>query len=631
LGRIRELDYATVVRIAAGEVIDRPASVVRELLDNSLDAEAASVSVHIHDGGKRYIEIRDDGCGMDGEDLAVCWKNHATSKIRNFDDVHELSTLGFRGEALASVAEVAHLAVVSCDGTGPAHRLEVENGKSLSLVEAARDRGTTVTVKDLFRNLPARLKFLGSASAETRQVSREIIRKALAHPAIAFEFHSDGMRKFLSPARKTLLERLNDFFPDATPSLVPVEYSSAEAAVTGYLSRAAFIRPNRGWQYFYVNGRPVEWKNFSFAVSNAYGNLVPKGYHPAVFLMLETEPSRVDVNVHPMKKEVRFQDEQGVARAVRHALRETLVRDHGIAEAEESFVPFTPFERRVGEAIADFSRRNAVESATRENRGSNSGTSSAFSEARPEYDGEPSKNEALCETPGERPDSGVSENIPPSVPASPVEKDLFGLSRGERREKSFLDYRFVGIFFRSFLALEGDDEILLVDQHAAHERITYEKLRGRYRTKLLDGVELLVPVQVDVPAALVDDLSADLDTLRAMGFDAEHFGGNTFIVRSAPPYIDYADIGAVVSGYVETLSEDPDSGAHSADFVDRALKQMACKSSVRGGDAVSREEALHLLSELEETENRFSCPHGRPIVVSMPRREIERQFKRLGF
>lgn len=631
MGVIRELDYSTVVRIAAGEVIDRPASVVRELLDNALDAGASSVSVHIHDGGKRYLEVRDDGCGMDEADLAVCWKNHTTSKIGGFDDVYSLSTLGFRGEAMSSIAETAHLTVVSSTDGFSGHRLEVKDGRLLDLSPAARERGATIVVKELFASMPARLKFLSAAASETRLVSREIIRKALARPDVAFEFVSDGNRKFLSPVRKTLLERLNDFFPDATSYLVPVEFSSAETAITGYLSRSAFIRPNRNWQYFYVNGRPVEWKNFSFAVSNAYGNLVPKGYHPAVFLLLETGAEAVDVNVHPMKKEVRFRDEQGTARAVRHALRETLMRDHGVSEAEEGVMTFTPYEKRIGEAISDYSSIHRDELPA-DRAGNNS---SGMYNSRPSSE---SSSVALRNY-GESPSfAQTDEEGIPEAPVAPeteihVQRNagLFEDTPARKAEKSFLDYRYVGVFFRTWIALEGEGELLLIDQHAAHERITYERLKDRYRTRLLEGMELLVPVHIDVPAGLVDDLIERLDTLRAMGFDTDHFGGSTFIVRSAPPYIDYADIGDVVTGYVETVSEDPDADAHSADFVDRALKQMACKSSVRAGDTLSREEVSTLLSELEKTENRFSCPHGRPIVVAMPKKEIERQFKRLGF
>lgn len=605
MGVIRELDYSTVVKIAAGEVIDRPASIVRELLDNSLDAHSSAITIHTSNGGKTYLELSDNGCGMDKDDLALCTKNHTTSKIKLFEDINNLSTLGFRGEALSSIAEVSELTISSRqEGSISGYTLSVKDGKVLSLKEAGINTGTTIRVENLFGNMPARQKFLSSASTESKFIDREIVKKALAFPGVSFELISEGKRRYMSPARKTLLERVADFFPDALEYLIPLEAIGEHYSIQGFVSKPAFIRPNRSYQYLFVNNRAVEWKNFGYAMANAYGNLLPKGFFPASYIYITMEPEFVDVNVHPMKKEVRFRDEQKLSKAVQQCIHEAVMQDTGISEAEEGQVSFTPYERKVGQAISDFM------------------TSRDEREEKPRY------YQPLNRGPGlftEKASSDSEEN----KEESPFSEARFHNIIQEEKAESLTDYRFIGIVFRTYIMLEGEDEMLFLDQHAAHERIRYEIMKDHYRNKVLTSQELLVPVTFDVPVTLVQGMIENLGLLASMGFDVEHFGGASFIVRSIPSYIDYADTTDVLAGFVESLDENAD--AHSADFIDRAIKQMACKGSVRAGDTVTKEEATALIRDLEKTPNRFSCPHGRPIVFSLPKRDIEKQFKRLGF
>ncbi len=603
MGIIRELDYKTVVKIAAGEVIDRPASVVRELIDNSIDAGAASISIHISGGGKGYIEVSDNGAGMDKDDLEICYKNHTTSKINGFDDISDLRTLGFRGEALSSIAETAVLNINSRkkDDAG-GYTLVIENGMPASLKEFGMNYGTSVIVKNLFENIPARKKFLSTDSTEIKWIDREILKKALAFPGITFEFVVEGKRKYISTSKNTYLEKIADFFPDVLSNLIPVESISELGSIMGFVSKPAFIRPNRMYQMFFVNRRAVDWKNFYFSINNAYGNLIPRGYFPAVFIYLDVSPDAVDVNVHPMKREVRFRDDARLSKAIQEAIHKALTEDTGLSEAEDSVIGFTPFEKRVGEAISGFFTGGA--GSLNSDAGKNQHYQNLFF--------------SRSETPIKQ------ENDSKTFESLEAQKHEDNSDSG-----SILDYRFIGVIFRTFIIMENEDSIVLLDQHAVHERINYEKLKNHYKDKLLTPVELLIPVNLDVPPGIVEDFKENSVILQSMGFDVEYFGGSSFIVRSAPAYIDYNDIGDVLMGFVETLEED--SGAHSVDFIDRALKQMACKSSIRGGEGISKEEVFELLREWEKTPNRYSCPHGRPVAFVLSRKDIEKQFKRLGF
>lgn len=609
MGSIRELDYNTVVKIAAGEVIDRPASVVRELIDNAVDAKATQITVVVDHGGKSYIEVKDNGVGMDESDLALCVKNHTTSKIATFDDIDHLSTLGFRGEALSSIAEVSELTVLSRpEDSIEGHELLCRYGGVEKIRAKGMNQGTTVMVKNLFENLPARRKFLGADAGESRNVDREIVRKALAFPEIGFRMISNGKEKFHSPPRNSRLERIVDFFPDCKDFLLPVQFLSSEINVTGFTSRAAFLRKNRMYQYFFVNRRAVEWKNFSFAVSNIYGNLLPSGHYPAVFFYLNISPELVDFNVHPMKREVRFKDQQELTRIIRSSIGSALASDDGISQADESVVRFTPYEKKIAEAITDYIDK------TRSDRYVSPESKETYREHRPEM------------------------IAPPTDPASgepgPPEKPLFAedhLSDEKRSMTDLLNYRFAGIIFSTYILLEGDQRVVFIDQHAAHERINYERFTRDYREKSAESQELLLPINIDVPLGIVDDLILNIDALLRMGFEVEHFGGNTFVIRAIPAYMSFERAPDVVMGFVECLQENEDSSAHSADFIDGAVKQMACKRSIKAGDRISSEEVTELIRALAETERPFSCPHGRPVMFSLSRTDVEKQFKRLGF
>jgi DNA mismatch repair protein MutL len=587
VGRIIELDYSTVVKIAAGEVIDRPASVVRELLDNAIDAQADWITIYISNGGKSYIEVSDNGIGMDKEDLLLCIKNHTTSKIKSFDDLENLKTLGFRGEALSSIAEVSKLKIISkAKDSNTAFSLYSEGGNIIEVKETSRDAGTKVIVEDLFFNLPAREKFLGSATTELKLIEKEITKKALPFFNVGFEFYSDGKRKFVNPKRKSCLERIYDFFPDVVEDLLLIERIEKDFSFTGYISKPNFIRPNRLYEYFFVNQRPVEWKNFYYVIQNVYGEILPKGYFPAVFIYLSINPSLVDVNVHPMKKEVKFKDEQKVIKSLIESMQEVLNIGNVYNAGEK--LEFTPYEKKISEAIRDYFVNSQDKSRP------------DFSKINATYNNYRIKEETL-----------------------------FSLNTEKtNQQKSLSSLRYVGIAFNTYIILEGEDILYLVDQHAAHERINYEKFKKVYSQKVLSSVNLLVPVKVDVPYVVLDDFLANLSILKGCGFDIEHFGQNTFVVRSAPAFVDYEMVGEVILGFIESLEE---KKSNVSDFLDESIRQMACKASIKAGNRINENEVKALLSELENTPNNLTCPHGRPIIVSFSRNDLAKLFKRTGF
>jgi DNA mismatch repair protein MutL len=587
VGRIIELDYSTVVKIAAGEVIDRPASVVRELLDNAIDAQADWITIYISNGGKSYIEVSDNGIGMDKEDLLLCIKNHTTSKIKSFDDLENLKTLGFRGEALSSIAEVSKLKIISkAKDSNTAFSLYSEGGNIIEVKETSRDAGTKVIVEDLFFNLPAREKFLGSATTELKLIEKEITKKALPFFNLGFEFYSDGKRKFVNPKRKSCLERIYDFFPDVVEDLLLIERIEKDFSFTGYISKPNFIRPNRLYEYFFVNQRPVEWKSFYYVIQNVYGEILPKGYFPAVFIYLSINPSLVDVNVHPMKKEVKFKDEQKVIKSIIDSMQEVLNIGNVYNAGEK--LEFTQYEKKISEAIRDYFVNSQDKS------------SPDFSKINATYNNYKIKEETL-----------------------------FSLNTEKtNQQKSLSSLRYVGVAFNTYIILEDEDILYLVDQHAAHERINYEKFKKIYSQKVLSSVNLLVPVKVDVPYVVLDDFLANLSILKGCGFDIEHFGQNTFVVRSAPAFVDYEMVGEVILGFIESLEE---KKSNVSDFLDESIRQIACKASIKAGNRINENEVKALLSELENTPNNLTCPHGRPIIVSFSRNDLAKLFKRTGF
>ncbi|URA10375.1 DNA mismatch repair endonuclease MutL [Thermospira aquatica] len=590
MGIIRPLDEATTTRIAAGEVIDRPASVVRELVDNALDAQATEIEVSIMDGGISSVEVSDNGIGMSREDVLLCYHNHTTSKISTFEDLEHLSTLGFRGEALASIASVAFLDVMSrpresvC-GT----RIVVEYGELKDVQEIGMGYGTVVRVNQLFERLPARKKFLQSPMQEAKLVYRELLKKMIVFPECGFLYRSEGRERFRSPARRSTLERIVDLFGDITDELIPFEFAVNEGRVHGFLGRPTYLKPQKNFQFFAVNRRVVEWKLFSFVLSQVYGDLIPPQRHPLAFVFVEMDPSEVDVNVHPMKREVRFRREHDFQQALVHHLRQSLEKSLALGKsgfffssspaAKEAFsVPFV-HEKTETPILPDF----------------------LLTEDHPlpnPYEGE-------------------------SLPATET-----GLFSEENVEDVVSSYRFVGVLFATYLLFEKGEEIFIIDQHAAHERIRYEEIKAQYQTHS-SSQELLHPVSLHLGREKTREVLMHKTELERLGFDVEEFGNDSVVLRAIPAYLSPSRAEEAFEVCLDALENH--TQAHPSEMIEETLKQLACKTAIKAHDHISAREAYGLLERLSHTPNSSSCPHGRPTFLRLSKQDLEKLFKRTGF
>jgi len=574
---IQRLTKALTQKIAAGEVIDRPASVVKELIENAIDAESESIELSIAAGGKEGIVVRDDGSGMTAEDLELSIERYATSKIATEEDLYDIESLGFRGEALASVAAVARLRIVTRAGeSGEGHELTAEDGHVLGIRPAARAPGTTVEVRDLFYNVPVRAKFLGTARTESLHINRIVQRMALLHPEIGWKV-SHGDREVLSAPRvETLLERIGQIYgSDVVDGMIPIELSRDSVAVSGFVSRPDLRRGNRRDQMFSVNGRTISDRGLSFILSGAYRGILRPGSFPIAVLCLRMPPADVDVNIHPRKEEVRFAHPRAVQDAVSAALQKAL----------SSRAIVMPMDR----------------TATGTNR---SGESPRF-----------------VESPTREPQRQLGFDLSVERRVSKTLNEAEKVSvRGDRRV--------LGQVHNTYLVVETPEGMEIVDQHIAHERILYERMKGEWPAGIVTQVFLL-PARVEVSFEQANILSSHADELAEIGVVLDEFGGGTFLIREFPQalanYQSMRGFQEVIEGLADVLADD---GSVAEALYERMFSQLACSAAIKAGESIPLIEAQELVDELMEMENPYTCPHGRPVIVSYDKIDLDKRFKR---
>ncbi|MDQ7828267.1 MAG: DNA mismatch repair endonuclease MutL [Armatimonadota bacterium] len=602
-GRIVRLPREVAERIAAGEVVERPASVVKELVENSLDAGARTVSVVVEGAGLRRIRVSDDGIGMTPGDAPLAVERFATSKILRAEDLEQVATYGFRGEALPSIAAVSRFDLVTRPpAQSAATRVRVIGGGPAEVRVAAGAPGTTVTVEDLFFNTPARRKFLKSPGREFALIVDAVQRLALAAPRVAFRLSHDG-REVLAYPPATPDERLAQVLGRSTAAqLVPVAGPWGTVAVAGWVTRPEAARPGRGLDYLFVNGRPIQSRLLWRAVVQGCAELLPHGHHPIAVLFLTVPPGALDVNIHPRKLEVRLADEHRAFAAVVHAVRGALLGPGGIREVGEGGGP-----GHASEALAPASSRAA----------SLAPASSDLATLAPASSGPatllPGRASSLPDAIGET--GGAYAQGAAAVPAAQVTFD----ERGR-----LPPLRLLGQVHATYLLAEDARGVVLVDQHAAHERVLYERLlegarRGRGATQLL-----AVPVTVDLSPREEGVLAEFLAAAPALGFDVEEFGRGTLLVRGVPAALAGRPVEPLVRAALEALA-DPGGG-------DEALRRLAiataCHTAVRSGDVLTPEAATALLRDLAATEDPYTCFHGRPTMVRVALETVDRWFLR---
>lgn len=605
-GRIRVLPPEVSNRIAAGEVVENPAAVVRELVENALDAEARHIKVFVKEGGRRLISVSDDGTGIGREDVETAFLRHATSKIRDVEDLGRLHSLGFRGEALASIASVAEVTMLTRTAEEDAGTLvRLEGGQVVDRKEAARAPGTTVTVENLFAKVPARLKFLRQDATEVRAIKQTLIRILLGHPGVQMEFILDDVPVFRYPAVGGPLERIVQVFGgEFEEALLPVREEVTGMVLAAWLGHPQFTKPNRQFQYLFVNRRAVEAPFFYPLVNNLYSRLVPAGRQPVVFFFLTVDPADVDVNVHPAKREVRFRRPVEVYEFLYAAGRRVLeggdvvgrpIRLEPSAAVSVAGVstPSTEGEAkaRIAEAMRDFAERRGPQ---------------LFGHAGPVV----SRN----------PDQGVT--------------DFVERSGGEASNRTFAGLFggpvvILGQLFNTYILVESGADLFLVDQHAAHERVIFERLKREFEERKIAGQPLLIPFEMEFEPVRAEAVRRHMTLLQELGYEVDEFGRNAFLVRSVPSFLRRGNDRELFADLVELLAEEEGRGTEPSAPVERLLESMACHSAVKAGERQGFEEMEALLEQVAKMgADAVHCPHGRPFVVRLSKGEIERLFAR---
>jgi len=577
--KIHLLPEDVAQRIAAGEVIERPVSVVKELVENSLDAGATEIRVELVDGGKTLIKVRDDGAGMDREDAALCFRRHSTSKIATEEDLERIATLGFRGEALASIAAVSRLTLRTCDGAGDrGTMIEREGERLIAVTDIAFPRGTSVEVRDLFFNLPARRKFLRSAQSEIGLVARYVTQAALAAPGVRFTL-LHGTRETIScPPVKTLKERVFQLFgKKMVDGLMDVAAEEGGGRLEGLASLPLAGRGDKTVQHFFVNGRPVRDRILMAALSQAYAGILERGRSPEAFLFLSLPLADVDVNVHPAKAEVRFRDTQIIFRLVLRAVGEGAARGHIIKE-------LVPADGRQGPA------------------------------ARVAEGGEGYR------TPGLEFGPAAADRLASGVASKPL-----GGPDLAKAAPAGTGPVVLGQYEDMYIVAAGKDGLLVIDQHNAHERVLFDKYREIDRLKIWPRKMLLIPPLLEISPSAAVNLEANAALFEDLGFRVEAMGGRSYALKEFPDLFKPEEAGDVFLCLLEEAGE-----AEVEDQRERLLATMACKSAVKAGEPLTREKMGYLVAELFKTTQPALCPHGRPIVVRVDKSVIDKGLGRKG-
>lgn len=601
---IHILDENTANKIAAGEVVERPAAVVKELVENAIDAGSSSIEIEIAEGGTSFIRVTDDGKGMSYEDAQLAVKRHATSKIRTAEDLAAIQSLGFRGEALPSIAAVSKFTLTSRLTEEPlATYIAINGGIIADIREAGAGCGTTITVSDLFFNTPARRKFLKTAAAESGHISDIVTKLALSHPQIAYKLISNQRLTFSTGGTGRLLDTIADIYGHkVTPEVLPVEFSSEGITITGYVAKPVLLKSSRQWQTFFVNQRVVNSRMLAKALDNAYFSLLPKNGHPLAIIAIEIAAEAVDVNVHPQKKEVKFSDDQKIYRAVYKAISSSLAAPGSPVQPAAAVRPEPATMLRP--QFSGYSSQNAhkpvhtyITAGSAEKNDGQSGAPALWREETGAF----AAAQKLIQQEAQLP--GVSEPIAPdnSCPLYPL-----------------------GQIETCYIVAQGQDGLYIIDQHAAHERILYDRMSraaGRVPSQ-----QLLVAQYLEFTKEDCELIVNNQDTLYQLGFTLEQVGPDTLRLMEMPVDIPLADAEPVLRQVLQLIGElhqpSPQELRHAY------LQMAACRSAIKAGETLTMRQIQALLSELYTTDLPYTCPHGRPTIIRFGPDELAKMFKR---
>jgi len=590
--QIRVLPAHVANKIAAGEVVERPASVVKELIENALDAGATRIDVEISAGGRKLVSVSDNGSGMNRDDALLSVERQATSKIHDVDDIERIDTLGFRGEALAAIASASRFRVMTCPaGEVGGTEVRVVGGKLQDVAQIGRPSGTTIEVRDLFFNIPARRKFLRSYQTELARIRACFVQQALAHPPVGMTLKVDGREVYCLAGDAAFDERLRELFgPDALGTLRPLDYAAGDVVVKGKVSVPSASRADRNEQYIFVNGRVTSAPLIAYAVQEAYRGLLARDRHPTVFLFVELDPGLVDVNVHPAKREVRFRRPSTVRDTLIAGIRKALAVDGGLPAGGEA----TPLS--FGRPAAEVQMR--IE---------NLPSAPVFQYPRLRgHEPRPAETAAPSSSPNSR--AGELEEAPVSPPP-------------------WSWCRVLGLIGNYYVAMETEDGLVLMDPRAAHERVLYERFMKEAGGGEVVAQSMLMPETVELKPRDAAALRKHIKHLKKLGFGISEFGGDNFVVDALPAPFDGASASSIIAGLCTEFAQAGTRGARGR-LLEESVAQAAARAAVRARDRLTLEEIEKLVVDLARTQMPYTCPHGRPTVILTSLRELNRKFGR---
>lgn len=664
---IQLLDQATINQIAAGEVIDRPSSVVKELLENAIDAKATAITVEIKDGGISFIRITDNGCGIEKDQVRKAFLRHATSKLHTIDDLLDIGSLGFRGEALSSIAAIAQVELIS---KPPEAMLgisyQIEDGEEKSLTQIGAPDGTTILVRNLFYHVPARKKFLKTAATEGNYINQLMENMAMLRPDISMRFINGGQNKLYTSGNGRLKDLIYTIYGrEISSNVLEISYECPLFAVTGYIGKPIISRGNRTFENYYINGRFVKSRLIAAAIEQAYKPFMMQHRYPFTVLHIKIKPELIDVNVHPAKMEVRFQQENEIYELLAGAIENTLrgkefipdVSDDGKAEKkvqEKQKLP-EPFEQRRLQAMKEIIPPPPAEHKSQNEQKPSAEHKTQSEQKLPRNEEQPkvpSKlSEPVCEYKAEKKQtikdsdskwesaSGIHKRIGQDVsqtvnqmPTQPEQK----LEKPEQQtlftepllsEKARIHHRLIGQLFDTYWLIQYGNQLYIMDQHAAHEKVNYERLMEAYRKKERITQFVSPPMVISLTRAEEAILEEFKSEFERIGFTIEPYGGREYAISEIPANlygINEKDL------FLEMLSDLEDRGSmQPSELIASKLASMSCKAAIKGGQKISFQEADALVSQLLTLENPYACPHGRPTIITMTKYELEKKFKRI--
>lgn len=640
MSKIQVLDQVTIDKIAAGEVVERPASVVKELVENAIDAKAAAVTVEVKEGGISFMRIADNGCGIDREDVPGAFLRHSTSKIRNAEDLEHISSLGFRGEALSSIAAVSQVELITKtpeDSFGT--RYMISGGKEEGMEDIGAPNGTTFLVRQLFYNVPARRKFLKTAMTEAGHVSDLMTRMALSHPHISFQFINNGQSKLHTSGNGNLRDVIYHIYGrEIAANLINVTYEKNGIRITGYIGAPLISRGNRNFETYFINGRYVKSSIIYKAIEDAYKDFTMQHKYPFTVLHIEVVGEDVDVNVHPTKMEVRFHNQQMVYNSIYEAVDQALHEKELIPEVTIDVPKAVPKAQVKPEPVA----RSKEVIQPEVNKSAKVQPEKASGERDLDYFMEQMKKRVMSyhQQNSSAEVKGKSDIFKPQVQVdrvkeaaasyrakqSPEQMTLFDGKLLDKEKRA--NYKIIGQVFDTYWLVEFDNSLYIIDQHAAHERVLYEKTLREMKTREFTSQMISPPVILNLTMQEAQLLRTYMDQFTRIGFEFEEFGQDSYAVRSVPANLFSIAKKELLMEMIDSLSEEVHR-RQSSELLDEKIASMSCKAAVKGNMRLSAQEVDALIGELLKLDNPYHCPHGRPTIISMSKRELEKKFKRI--